>query len=67
MVEWIKLWNTHTHTHTHTQKYYSAVKKKEIMPFVTWMDLKETVLTEINQRQILHDFTYKLNLKIPNS
>ena len=26
--------HTHTHTHTHTLKYYSAIKKNEIMPFV---------------------------------
>ena len=35
------MWYTHTHTHTHTQEYYSAIKKNEILPFVTtWMDLE---------------------------
>ena len=41
--EWIK--KTHTHTHTHTHEYYSAVKKKELLPFVaTWMDLEVIML-----------------------
>ena len=26
---------THTHTHTHTMEYYSAFKKKEVLPFAT--------------------------------
>ena len=43
---------THTHTHTHTQEYYSAIKKKEILPFVTtWIDLKGIVLSEISQTE----------------
>ena len=31
------VYNTHTHTHTHTHgvEYYSAIKKKEILPFAT--------------------------------
>ena len=28
-----------SHTHTHTQEYYSAMRKKETLPFTTWMDL----------------------------
>ena len=40
MGEWVKkMWTTHTHTHTHTHKhtpeYYSAIKKNEILSFVT--------------------------------
>ena len=51
--------HTHTHTHTHTHipmEYYLAIKKNEILPFVTiWMDLEGTlegtVLSEISQRK----------------
>ena len=39
-------------THTHTQKYYSAIKKKEILPFTTtWMDPEEIMLSEISQTE----------------
>ena len=44
--EWIKkkLW------YTYTREYYVAVKKKELLPFVTaWMDLESIVLSEISQ------------------
>ena len=34
----------------YTMEYYSAIKKNEIMPFVTtWMDLKNIMLREISQ------------------
>ena len=37
-----KLW------YTYTMEYYSAIKKKEILPFATaWMDLKSIILSEI--------------------
>ena len=40
--------NNNKYTHTHTHKYYSVIKKDEIMPFVaTWMDLKITILSEV--------------------
>ena len=39
----------HTHTHTH---YYSAIKKDEILPLkTTWMDLENTMLSEIRQTE----------------
>ena len=43
--EWIKkLW------HIYTTEYNIAVKKKELLPFVTaWMDLEITMLSEISQ------------------
>ena len=38
---------------SYTIKYYSAIKKNEIMPFAaTWMDMEITVLSEVSQRQI---------------
>ena len=41
---------THTHTHTHTMENYSAIKKKEIMPFAaTWLDLEIIILSEVSQ------------------
>ena len=46
------MWYTHTHTHTHTQEYYSAIKKNEIMSFVTlWVDLEIIILSEISQKE----------------
>ena len=39
------------HTHIHTQEYYSAMRKKEILPFVTTqMDLQGITVNEISQR-----------------
>ena len=36
----------------HTMEYYSAIKKKEILPFViTWVDLKGIMLSEIRQTE----------------
>ena len=35
----------------YTTEYYSAVKKKEIMPFAaTWMDLEIIILTEVKDK-----------------
>ena len=45
-------------------EYYSAIKKKEIMPFAaTWMDLEIIILSEVRERQISHDTTYMWNQK----
>ena len=34
-------------------EYYSAIKKKKILPFAaTWMDLEDIMLSEISQRKI---------------
>ena len=35
-----------------SMEYYSAIRKKEILPFTkTWMDLESTVLSEISQAE----------------
>ena len=50
--------------HMHRLKYYSAIRKKEVMPYAgTWMALEITILSEVRQRQIPYDITYMWNLK----
>ena len=48
--DWIKMISTYIHT----IEYYSAMRKKEILPFATtWMDLEGILLSEISRgRQI---------------
>ena len=42
----------HTYTHIHTMRYYSAIKKNEIMSFAaTWMELEIIILTEVSQKE----------------
>ena len=56
----LEMWYIYT-----MEYYYSAIRKKEILPFAaTWRDLEGIMLSEINQRQILYDITYIWNLKI---
>ena len=59
--EWTKkMW------YVYTVEYYSAIKS-EIMIFVTtWMDLKITILSEVNhrERQVPYDLPYIWNLKM---
>ena len=50
--------------HIYTMDYYSAIKKKEILPFATmWMDLEAIMLSEISQRKTNTVITYMWNLK----
>ena len=53
---WIKqLWNLDT------MEYYSAVKKKKILPFATvWMDLENIMLNKISQSE--KDKYHKISL-----
>ena len=45
--DWIK-----TMWYIYTMEYYSAIKKKEIMPFtVTWMDTEIIILSEVSQTE----------------
>ena len=45
-----KLWCTHTHTHI--LDYHSAMRKKEILPFVrTKTDVEGIMLTEISHTE----------------
>ena len=57
--EWIKkMW------YIYTMEYYSAIKKNAIMPFAaTWRDPEIIILSEVRQRQISYEITYKSNLK----
>ena len=44
-------------------EYYSAIKKKETMPFApTWVDLETVILTEVKSQKY-HDIVYISNLK----
>ena len=47
MDEWIKkMW------HIYTMEYYSALRKKEILPFArTWVDLKGIMLSGVSQTE----------------
>ena len=57
MDEWTKMW------YICTMEYYSAIKKNEILPFATWMELECIRLNEIRERQISYDFTRMGNLR----
>ena len=42
---------SHTHA-THAYEYYSAMRNKDILPFVTtWMDLEHIMLSESSQTE----------------
>ena len=55
------------YTHTHTLEYYSAFKKKEILPFSTiWINQKGIMLSEISQTNTVRCQLY-VNLRKLNS
>ena len=40
------------YTYTYTTKYYSAIRKSEIMPFTaTWIDLELIISNEVSQKE----------------
>ena len=45
--EWVK-----KRWYIYTMEYYSAIRKKQILPFVTiWMELEDIMLSEISQAE----------------
>ena len=56
--EWIKqLWDIYT------MEYYSAIKKKKILPFVTvWMDLEKIMLSGISHSEKDHSIYHMISL-----
>ena len=58
--EWIqKLW------YIYTMEFYTAERKKEIIPFATaWMELESIMLSEISQelREVPYDLTFNWNI-----
>ena len=43
--------HTHTHTHIHTVSYYSTIRKYVLSFIITWMELKNIMLSGINQNE----------------
>ena len=39
------------YTYTHSMEHYSAIRRNEIMPFATWMDLEIIILSEVSQKE----------------
>ena len=38
--------------HIHSMEYYSAIKRNEIMPFIsTWKKLEIIILSEVNEKE----------------
>ena len=49
----------------YTMEYYSAIKKNEVLPFMTtWMDLEGIMINGVSQikKNTLYDLTYMQNL-----
>ena len=44
-----------------TMEYYSAIKKNEVLPFVTtWMDLEDIMLSKISQKEKVSTILFPL-------
>ena len=51
----------------YAMEYYSAIRKDEMLPFVTtWMDLKNVMLSEISQSEKAKNHMISLILGIQN-
>ena len=60
--EWIKkMW------YIHTMEYYSAIRRKQILPFAaTWMELEGIMISEISQAEknkYQNDFTHMWSIR----
>ena len=51
----------------YTMEYYSAIRKKQILPFATtWMELVGIMFSEVSQsgeRQVPNDFTHMWSIR----
>ena len=58
--EWIK-----KRWYIYTMEYYSAIRRKQILPFATtWMELEGVMLSEISQAEkVPNDFTYLWSIR----
>ena len=46
------MWCIYIYIYIHTMKYYSAIRKNEIMPIAaTWIDLQIVILSEGSQKE----------------
>jgi hypothetical protein len=58
--EWIKkMW------YLHTMEFYSVMRKNEILPFTSkWMELKNIILSEVNEAQKSKNHMFSLICKL---
>ena len=50
-------------SHTHTQEYYSEIKKNEILPSASWMDLEGIMISETSQTEKTNTVCYYLSVE----
>jgi hypothetical protein len=58
--EWVKkMW------YLYTMEFYSAMKKNEILPFVSqWMEVENIILTEVTQAQNSRNHMFSLTCRL---